>query len=63
MNELNEPDDAANELPIVLSGAAPAGDGMAYAEPKSGGSYMRDPVTGALIQTAGLATNEQPEQE
>lgn len=32
-----------------------------HAEPKAGGSYTRDPVTGALTRVAGPVPNEQPE--
>lgn len=43
--------------------AAPDSDAGVSFEPKAGGSYTRDPATGALTKVAGPVPDDQPATE
>lgn len=51
---------AVKESPPVKESAEGGGADVST-EPKAGGSYVRDPGTGALTRVAGPVANEQPE--
>lgn len=65
MNYLNESAQEDNGGTAAGEGTQGSPDMSAteVPEPKSGGSYVRDPDTGALTQVAGPVPDNQPTQE